>query len=203
MGNLLWVFLWRSAQDLVVYLLESFWSRSIYHLFVTPLKSSEFVTSLAILGVVRSFVAFSVMSILSYFLYNFTIFQFNLWHIAMLIGILILFAWCIGIFISSFIFFFGTRVQVLAWSVIWIIQPFSCVFYPLSALPNWAANIAILLPTTHVFENLRASINGMPMDYGGIIYSLVFIAIAFVLTSTLLVYSIKRARKKGHFAKPE
>ncbi len=202
-GILLWVFLWRSSQDLVVYLLESYWSRSIYHLFITPLRSSEFVISLAILGLVRSLAAFSVMSILSYLLYGFTIFQFNMWHIAMLIGILILFAWSLGIFISSFVFFFGSRVQVLAWSVIWIIQPFSCVFYPLSALPNWAAKIAVLLPTTHVFENLRASINGLPLDYHGIIYSLIFIAIFFLITSTLLVYSIKRARMKGNFAKPE
>jgi ABC-2 type transport system permease protein len=202
-GIVLWVFLWRSTQDLVVYLLDSYWSRSIFHLFITPLKSAEFVISLAIIGLIRSFLAFTTMSILAYFLYDFTILQFNLFHIAMLIGILVLFAWALGILISSFIFLWGTRIQVLAWSVIWIIQPFSCVFYPLSALPNWAAKIAIFLPTTQVFENLRATINGSPLNYGSLLYSLIFILIFFVLASLFLSYSVKRARNKGHFSKPE
>ncbi|MFH1275770.1 MAG: ABC transporter permease [Candidatus Woesearchaeota archaeon] len=202
-GILLWVFLWRSSQDLVVYLLENFWSRNVYHLFASPLRTSELVVSLCIMGFIRSFIAFSVMAILSYLLYQFNIFTFNILHFLMFIGILFVFAWGIGMLISSFIFRWGTRVQVLAWSTIWIIQPFSCVFYPLSALPKWAAKIAYILPTTHIFEGMRASLNGLPINYYNLIYSLIFSIGFLLITASILAKAIRSSKRKGSLAKPE
>jgi ABC-2 type transport system permease protein len=202
-GIILWVFVWRASQDLVVYLLESYWSRGIYYLFASPLKSSEYVISLGILGVLRSIVAFLLLALLSMVLYGFNFFSFNLVHISMFIALLLLFGWGLGIIVSSLVFRFGTRVQVLAWSTIWIIQPFSCVFYPLSALPAWAAKIAVVLPTTHIFEQLRASMSGMPLSYGSLAYAACFIVVFIVVSSLVLVQSIKAARVRGSFAKPE
>jgi len=202
-GIVLWVFLWRSSQDIVVYLLEHYWSRSTYHIFATPVRTSEFVASLCILGVLRSFLSFGVMAVLSYILYGFNIFSFNMIHVVIFVSLLLLIGWGLGILISSLIFRYGSRIQVLAWSVIWIIQPFSCVFYPLKALPPWAAKVAVLLPTTHIFEQLRASISGEALNYGSLVYALIFGIVFLVVVSWLLVGSIKRAKKSGIFAKPE
>jgi len=202
-GIVLWVFIWRTSQDFVVYLLENWWSHNIYHLFATPLKKSEMVISLCILGVLRSLMAFIVLSVLSFLLYKFNIFTFNFLHLSFLIMILLIFAWGIGMFISSLVFWFGTRVQVLAWSTIWIIQPFSCVFYPLSSLPPWAATIANLFPTSHIFEALRASLAGSPLDYGSLLYALIFSLVLMVITGSLLVKAMNSAKKQGTFAKPE
>ena len=202
-GIVLWVFVWRSSQDLVVYLLESYWSRSIYHLFITPIRNSEMVIALGVLGLIRAAISFVVLTTLSYVLYKFNILAFNFSHIVMFIGILLLFGWGLGLLVSSIIFVFGTRVQVLAWSTIWIIQPFSCVFYPLSALPSWAAKISILLPTTHIFEGMRASIKGLPMNYSSVLYAFVVSVVFLFLMAIVLTQAIKMARKKGTFAKPE
>jgi len=202
-GLLLWVFIWRSSQDFVIYVLENFWSRNIYHLYATPLRDSEMIVSLGILGISRSFIAFLLMNLISFALYQFNIFSFNLLHAAAFIGILMIFAWGIGLLITSFIFRFGTRMQILAWSTIWIIQPFSCIFYPLSALPTWAAKIAIVLPTTHVFEGLRASLAGQPLSTGSLLYALGFSIVFLIFSSWVIVRAIKVARSKGSFAKPE
>ncbi len=202
-GIVLWVFIWRTSQDFVVYLLENWWSRNIYHLFATPLKKSEMVISLCILGLVRSMVSFLVLSVLSFLLYKFNVFSFNYLHLSLLISILLIFGWGVGMFVSSLVFWFGTRVQVLAWSTIWIIQPFSCVFYPLSALPEWAALVAKILPTTHVFEALRASLAGLPISYGSLAYAFVASLILVGITGTLLVHAMNTAKKVGTFAKPE
>jgi len=202
-GILLWVFLWRSSQDLVVYLLENFWSRNTYHLFATPLKNSELIVSLWIMGLIRSLIAFSVMGILSFLLYHFSIFNFNFLHFALFVSILVLFAWGIGLIVSSLIFIFGTRVQVLAWSTIWILQPFSCVFYPLSALPSWAAKIAVILPTTHVFEGMRASITEQTINYGSLLYSLIFVLMFLVIASVVFIWGVKKSKDNGELAKPE
>ncbi len=202
-GIVLWIFLWRSSQDLVVYLLESFWSRSLYNLFASPLQASELFFSLIIMGLIRSFVAFSVMLTVSYFLYHFSIFTFNLVHISILISILLIIGWALGLFVSSFIFLFGTRVQVLAWSPVWVLQPFSCVFYPLSALPPWAAKVAILLPTTHIFEQMRATIQGQPLNVGSILYALIIALISLVIAAYILSWAVESSRKSGKLAKAE
>jgi ABC-2 type transport system permease protein len=202
-GIVLWVFIWRSSQDLVVYLLENYWSRSVYHLFSSPVKGSELIVSLCILGFIRSIIAFVILSTLSFLMYGFNILAFNPYHLVMFIGILLIFAWGLGLLVSSFIFTWGTRIQVLAWSTIWVIQPFSCVFYPLSALPNWAAKIAIILPTTHLFEQMRASMNGLPINYGSILYAFIFSSFFLVACSFLVSYTILRSKRSGAFAKPE
>lgn len=200
---ILWVFIWRSGQDIVVYLLESYWSRSIYHLFISPVRSSEMVVSLCLLGLLRSLIAFVILSILSFFLYAFNILVLNPGHFTLFVVILLLFGWALGLMVSSLVYIFGSRVQTLAWSSIWIIQPFSCVFYPLSALPGWAAKVAAILPTTYVFEGLRASLRGEPLDYGSLQYALIFVLVFLAVASLIMVWSIAIAKKRGTFAKPE
>ena len=109
-GVILWVFVWRTTQDLIVYLLENYWSRNIYHLFVSPMRSSELVTSLAILGLLRAVFSFGLLSLLSFLLYRFNIFTFNPWHLIPFIAILILVGWAIGLFICSLVIIFGSRI---------------------------------------------------------------------------------------------
>ncbi|MBI2573665.1 ABC transporter permease [Candidatus Woesearchaeota archaeon] len=202
-GIVLWIFLWRTSQDIVVYLLESFWSRSLYHLFSSPLKSSELLTSLLVTGFVRAFAAFGVMLSVSYLLYHFNVFIYNWFHFSILISILLIMGWGMGMLVSSFIFLFGTRVQVLAWSPVWVLQPFSCVFYPLSALPSWAAKIAIVLPTTHVFEQMRATVHGQPLNVPSVIYALVVSIIFLCIAAYIVSWAVESSRRNGKLAKAE
>jgi len=201
-GIVLWVFVWRGSQDLVVYLLEFYWSRSIYHLFVSPVKKIELVISLCILGIIRSLISFIVVSTLGYFLYSFNVFSFN-YQIFFFIGVLFIIAWSIGLFISSLLLRFGTRIQVLAWSIIWIIQPFSCVFYPLSALPSWAARIASLNPLTTIFESMRTIIQGGSVSLHVLWYPFIVGLALLGLTSFIFSSAMNSAKKQGRFAKPE
>ncbi len=202
-GIILWVFLWRSSQDIVTYLLEHYWSRSLYHLFITPIRSIELIAALGILGIIRSVISFIFLVALAYFFYQFNIFSLNPYHFALFVGILTLFAWGLGLLVSSLVFRWGSRIQVLAWSTIWILQPFSCVFYPLSALPPWAMKIASWLPTTYVFEGLRASLAGRPLAYSELGYAFLGVILFLVVVSLFLMKSINRGKEKGSFAKPE
>ena len=98
---ILWVFIWRASQDIVVYLLESYWSRSVYYLFSSPVKSSEVIASLCILGLIRGFISFAILNALAFILYQFNIFNFNLFHITIFITLLTLLGWGLGILVSS------------------------------------------------------------------------------------------------------
>lgn len=202
-GVILWIFVWRSSQDIVVYLLEQYWSRTVYYLFASPVTASEVMVSLCIIGIFRSLISFAVLSTLSYLLYHFNFFAFPLSHALLYLSILLLFGWSVGLLISSLVLRYGSRVQVLAWSTIWVIQPFSCVFYPLQALPAWAQMIARWLPTTHVFEGLRNSLQGQPLVMGSMLYALGSVLVLLLLASLTVSAALQQARKRGSFAKPE
>jgi ABC-2 type transport system permease protein len=157
-GAVLWSLFWRAQTDVGTFILEDFWSRNIYNLFASPVTSLDLFCAIALIGLLRCVLSFIFLSLLSYGLYAFNILHIGGVALALFSAILLLFGWVIGIIIASLIFRYGLRIQVLAWSVGFIIQPFSCVFYPLASMPYWVQVIAVLLPTTHVFEGLRHAI---------------------------------------------
>ena len=198
---ILWVFVWRSAQDVAVFVLEDFWSRNLYHLFSSPVKISEHMISVLLLGLIRSILTFIAMVIFGALLYSFNILSINPLLLGFSVFLLTLFGWAMGLFVTAFIFRYGQRIQVIAWSFTFLLQPFACVYYPLSALPPWAAKIAVLLPPTYVFEALRSSIFGKEVDYGSLVFAFVLTLIFFALMVVFLVSSFRKSRKTGLLAK--
>jgi ABC-2 type transport system permease protein len=52
----------------------------------------------------------------------------------------------------------GMGAESLAWTLMFVLMPLTCVYYPVSVLPDWLQLIAWLLPPTYVFEGMRALI---------------------------------------------
>ena len=50
----------------------------------------------------------------------------------------------------------GMGAESLAWTVMFVLMPLTCVYYPVSVLPDWLQPIAWVLPPTYVFEGMRA-----------------------------------------------
>jgi len=199
-GIILWIFVWRSSQDIAVFVLEDFWSKNLYHIFSSPVKLIEHAISIMSIGLIRSFATFTVLSIVTFLLYSFNVFTLNIMFLAVSVLILSITAWSLGFFIASLIFRFGQRIQVLAWSAIWIIQPFSCVFYPYASLPEWAKPISKMLPTTYVFENMRNILQGLPVDKLSLVYAFFGSLIIFSLAVFYFILSFEKARQNGLLA---
>ncbi len=200
-GIILWVFVWRSSQDLTIYVLEDFWSRNLYNLFSSPVLASEILISIMFFAFLRAIATFLVLVILGWLLYSFNIFNIVSFYLPLFIAILVLIGWVLGMFVTGIVYIYGQRVQVFAWSMVWIVQPFSCVFYPLSALPPWAAAIARVNPVTHIFEAFRTVLAGGTVNVYSLVYSFVITIVLFGLSAIFLNYSIKIAKKKGLFTK--
>jgi ABC-2 type transport system permease protein len=200
-GIILWMFVWRSSQDIAVFVLEDFWSRNLYHLFTSPIRLSEHVTSIILLGFLRSLFTFAFMIVVGMAVYSFNVLSFSPLLLATSVFLLSIFGWAMGLLVTSFIFRFGQRVQVLAWSVVFLLQPFACVFYPLSSLPEWAAKIAVLIPPTYVFEALRAELAGNAADYFSLFGSFIASLIFFIASAFFLAKSFKKAKQTGLLAK--
>ncbi|MBI5393188.1 ABC transporter permease [Candidatus Woesearchaeota archaeon] len=201
-GIILWVFVWKSSQDIATFVLEDFWARNLYNLFSSPMRISEHVASIIIFAFLRGLISFSFLILLAYLLYSFNIFTLPILFIAVAIFILSLIGWVIGLFIVSLILRFGQRIQILAWSIVWIVQPFSCVFYPLSSIPAWAKPIASILPTTYVFENMRAFfLEGRAINYGELLYAFMITLLLLVIVAIFLTRSYAKAKQSGILAK--
>ncbi len=157
-GAVLWSLFWRAQTDVGTFILEDFWSRNVYNVFASPMTTLELFLAIALIGFLRCILSFAFLSLLTWVLYAFNILQIGGPALALFTAVLLMFGWVIGIVIAGLIFRYGLRIQVLAWSVGFIIQPFSCVFYPLESMPRWVQLIAVTLPTTHVFEGLRHAI---------------------------------------------
>lgn len=83
-----------------------------------------------------------------------------------------------------------------------LLQPFSCVFYPLSALPVWAQWVARGFPSMYLFEQMRAIISGTPVHSGDIVISMVLNATYLILSVIFFYRTFRHAKANGLLTKP-
>lgn len=152
-----WDFLNQSQKSVSIAFLEEIWEKNLLNIFVTPLRISEFFASTLLIGLVRLFLVSIILTVLSYLMYSFNLFAFGFALIPFVLN-LFLFGWALGLCANAVILRFGTSAQILAWGFLVLIQPFSAVFYPVSALPAFLRPISYLLPSTYVFEGMRSVI---------------------------------------------
>lgn len=150
-----WELLNQSQRAVSVAFLEDIWEKNLLNIFVTPLRISEFLASTVLIGLVRILMILGLMGILGFFLYHYNLFILG-FSLLPFIANLLLFGWALGLFTTAIILRYGTSAQVLAFGFIFLIQPFSAVFYPVSALPHSVQWISYLLPSTYVFEGMRS-----------------------------------------------
>jgi ABC-2 type transport system permease protein len=196
-GAVLWSLFWRAQTDVGTFILEDFWSRNIYNLFASPVTPLELFCAIGLIGLLRCLLSFAFLGLLAWFLYAFNILQIGGLAIAVFTTVLLLFGWVIGIVISALIFRYGLRIQVLAWSVGFIIQPFSCVFYPLESMPRWVQGVAVVLPTTHVFEGLRHAIATGELAVQPLLTALGLTLVLLAVALLFFQYALLQAKKHG------
>jgi ABC-2 type transport system permease protein len=87
-------------------------------------------------------------------------FGFNLWSLGLALaaffGNLILTSWAIGIFVAGLLLRNGMGAEGMAWTIMFLFLPLTCVYYPVTVLPHWLQYVAWSLPPTYVFEGMRA-----------------------------------------------
>ncbi|ALA60063.1 ABC transporter permease [Nitrospira moscoviensis] len=152
---ILWDMLFRSQQGITISFLEELWARNLMNLFASPLKPSEFLAATMAMSIMKVTVVSIVMAGCALLFYSYNIFVVGLWLAPFVINLVIT-GWIIGVFTTSLIMRFGQEAEVLAWSMVFLFQPISCVFYPLEVLPAWLRPVALANPAAHIFEGMRA-----------------------------------------------
>ncbi|MGA8293509.1 MAG: ABC transporter permease [Rhodoplanes sp.] len=152
---LLWDILFRGQLGFSVSFLEEMWSRNLANLMMSPLKPVEFIVALMVMSVVRLLIGMVPVSLLAIAFFGFNLYGLGL-ALAAFFANLILTSWAVGIFVSGLIIRNGLGAENLAWTIMFVFLPLTCVYYPVSVLPPFLQYVAWALPPTYVFEGMRA-----------------------------------------------
>lgn len=159
---ILWDILFRAQQGITISFLEELWARNLMNLFASPLKFSEFLVATMVMSVMKVTAVSIVMAVCAILFYSYNVLMIGVWLIPFVLNLVIT-GWIIGVFTTSLIMRFGQEAEVLAWSMVFLFQPISCVFYPIEVLPAWLQMIAWANPAAHIFEGMRAVLStGVP-----------------------------------------
>lgn len=154
---ILWEFLTRIQQGMMMAFLEDVWSNNLLNYFASPLRVSEYTAGLVASSIVTALMGFMMMSIIAGFCFGYDVFIIGL-SIIPFIGILFLFGVALGLFICATIFRLGPTAEWLGWPLPMVLSLISGVYYPIDTLPDKLAQIARLFPPAYVFETLRAQL---------------------------------------------
>lgn len=152
---LLWDVLYRSQLGVSVVFFEEMYSRNLGNLFVTPLRPHELIISLITISLIRTLIGVGCAALLAIPFYGYSIFNLGLPLLAFFIN-LSLMGCSIGLVVASLVLYYGLGAESLAWALIFAVQPISGIYYPISTLPEWLQHIAFFLPSSHIFEGVRA-----------------------------------------------
>jgi len=152
---ILWDVLFRAQQGIALSFLEEMWARNLMNLFASPLTVGEYLVATMAMSIFKVTAVGSLMILFAMIFYSYDIFVIGLSLLPFIFNLLIS-GWIIGVLTISIIMRFGQQAEVLAWGMVFLFQPLSCVFYPMEVLPGILQNIAWMIPPSHIFEGMRA-----------------------------------------------
>jgi ABC-2 type transport system permease protein len=152
---LLWDVLFRGQLGVSIIFLEEMWSRNLGQLFVSPLRPLEFMGALLIMSMIRTLIGVGGAALVAAALFQYSVLDLGLPLIAFFVNLIVM-GWSIGLLISGIVLRYGLGAESLAWIALFAVQPISGVYYPIDVLPQWLQYVALLLPSSYVFEGMRA-----------------------------------------------
>jgi ABC-2 type transport system permease protein len=193
---MLWDILFRGQLGFSISFLEEMYSRNLANLMISPLKPAEFISALMIMSVIRLAIGMVPVSLLAI-----VFFGFNLWGLGLALAAffvnLILTSWALGIFVSGILLRHGLGAENMAWTLMFIFLPLTCVYYPVSVLPPWLAAVSWLLPPTYVFEGMRALLISHEFRADLMLEAFAINAVLIALAVVAFLKYLQAARRHG------
>jgi ABC-2 type transport system permease protein len=193
---LLWDILFRGQLGFSVSFLEEMWSRNLANLMFSPLRPIEFVAALMVMSVVRLAVGMVPVTILAIVFFGFNLYGFGIALAAFFLN-LILTSWSVGIVVSGLVMRNGMGAETLAWTVMFVLMPLTCVYYPVSVLPDWLQWVAWALPPTYVFEGMRALVLEQTFRGDLMLAAFALNLVYFAIAVAVFLALLKSARRIG------
>jgi ABC-2 type transport system permease protein len=194
-GVLLWEVSLRTQMGVSVTFLEELWSRNLGHLFVSPIRPWEMMAAFLVLSMLRMLFGVLPAIAIAYLLYAFNLFAIGP-VVVLFVANLMIMGWWVSLGVISLILRHGAGAEALAWSVLFGLTPFSAVFYPVAVLPAVLQPVALLLPSSHVFEGMRAALEGT-MRWDHLAWAFALNALWLALFLWVFARQFRQARVRG------
>lgn len=201
-GMIFWQVIWVGQYAIAVGALWEIWARSFSSLFISPLSMGEYVIGQMISGAVKSLMAVAMTCLVAFFLYDFSLFSLG-WMVPIYYIEFLVFSWATGLMVLSLIFRYSTQVQSLSWALIFLVQPFGAVFYPVTVLPLSMRWISYGLPVTYVFETIRGQLATSVIDWRALAVATILNIIWMICGWIIFVRTYATAKRNGSFARLE
>jgi ABC-2 type transport system permease protein len=193
---LLWDVLFRGQLGFSLSFLEEMYSRNLGNLFVSPLRPIEHVLSMMAISLLRTLVGIVPAALLAIWLYRYSVFDLGLPLVGFFAGLLVM-SWAVGLLVTALIMRHGLGAENLAWFFIFLLAPVSAVYYPVAVLPDWLQPLAWALPSTHVFEGMRAVLVDHRFRADLMAYAFALDALYIAIGIAAYLYSFRQARRRG------
>lgn len=198
---LLWDILFRGQLGFSISFLEEMYARNLGNLMMSPLRSSELIISLMIVSIIRLLIGMVPVTLLAM-----AFFGFNLWGLGLALAVfflnLILTSWAVGLVVAGLLLRNGLGAETLAWTIMFLFLPLTCVYYPVAVLPEWLQWIAWSLPPTYVFEGMRALLIDQVFRVDLMLQAFVLNGIFFIGAIVAFLALLRSARKHGSLLQP-
>lgn len=200
-GIIFWEMVVQPQREISINFIDEMWNKNFLNIFSSPLTNGEYLTSLVIIGVLKMIATIATLTVGAMVLYQFNIFSTFGLFIPILFINLLLFGMVLGFVVNALILRFGWSIQEMAWAMVAIVQPLSCVLYPLSTLPLWVQRISLMLPSTYIFEEMRRIMSDGRVDFRNIIISFLMNMVYLFLSLAFFKVMFEQARVHGRLVK--
>ncbi len=195
-GLVLWNVIWRSQSEISRNMIDEIWNNNLVNLFSTPLRVKEWVVSVVLLSVIKMTVTITLLMTVIFLLYRVNVLILQWWLPVFMVGAMMT-GWWVGFISSSIVLKYGPKMQTVVWGLPGILLPFSVVFFPLEKLPWFLQPISRMIPTTYIFESMRALVQTGHFEITNVLISLGLNILYLALSIYLFLRSFQYSRSLG------
>ncbi len=183
--------------DLSYALLYSVWAKSLKHEFMAPVGLAHILVGSGLVGLIRGFLVFVLMGLLSMWLFNMDLGPPGTWGLLIFLAGMFLNAAIIGALVLALVLRFGQRAEVAAWAFSYLMLLLCGLYYPVSVLPPGVRELAQFIPLTYFLEYFRhfygfPQASSHPLLYG-FSQSVIYLCLCYLLVQ----YTLRSALQRG------
>lgn len=196
LGVMGWRAVYHAHMELASNYMEEYWSQSLTHLFITPIRPIELVLGSAVSGLFKFLLVLVLYYVITFFLYGFTVPDPLLFAVSCFF--LFVFGLSLGMMVLGIMFFYASEAFSLSFTIPDVFVLLSAAYYPLSILPGPLQTLALLLPSTHAFLLIKSTLSLGSYDP----VALVGLSVLwFCAGYAALLFAFGRAKKTGRLVR--
>lgn len=190
----LWQVVWRSQSEVSRNLLDEIWNHNLLNMFSSPLTLADWMGSVFFLSVMKLIVGAGTVSLAVLGLYAVNVYTLGWWLLPFsILGMLT--GWFVGFISAGITIRWGQKTQTFAWVLPAILMPLSAAFYPVDQLPQAVQYISYTIPTTYVFESVRALAFTGSLDTGDLWLSFILCVVYLIICVVFFLKMFKKSKE--------